>query len=124
MSSESHLQNAVASSQLCSSISMQRASPPVRAAWCTHVCLLSSTARTFAPLASSVATSGSVQPAMCCTATESTLSPPGRGYDCFRTWQALAVGTVPLVPEDPAYDARLLELGQRRLPPPKYSVTR
>ena len=49
---------------------------------------------------------------------QSTLSPPGRGYDCFRTWQALAVGTVPLVPEDPAYDARLLELGQRRLPPP------
>ena len=47
-----------------------------------------------------------------------TLSPPGRGYDCFRTWQALAVGTVPLVPEDPVYDARLFELGPRRLPPP------
>ncbi|CAE8596070.1 unnamed protein product, partial [Polarella glacialis] len=28
---------------------------------------------------------------------QSVLSPPGRGYDCGRTWQALAVGTVPLV---------------------------
>lgn len=49
---------------------------------------------------------------------QSTLSPPGRGYDCFRTWQALSVGTVPLVPEDPAFDMRLLDLGPQTLPAP------
>ena len=37
------------------------------------------------------------------------LSPPGRGYDCFRTWQTLAVGSVALVLEDDAFDARLFE---------------
>lgn len=37
------------------------------------------------------------------------LSPPGRGYDCFRTWQAIAVGTVPLVVADAAFDGRLFE---------------
>ena len=26
---------------------------------------------------------------------KASLSPPGRGYDCGRTWQALALGTVP-----------------------------
>lgn len=36
-----------------------------------------------------------------------TLSPPGRGYDCGRTWQALAVGTLPLVVDDDAFDQRL-----------------
>ena len=35
------------------------------------------------------------------------LSPPGRGYDCCRTWQAVAVGTVPLVVNDAAFDQRL-----------------
>jgi hypothetical protein len=25
------------------------------------------------------------------------VSPPGRGYDCYRTWEALAVGCVPIV---------------------------
>jgi hypothetical protein len=38
-----------------------------------------------------------------------TISPPGRGYDCYRTWQALAVGCVPLVTLDSAFDARLVE---------------
>merc|ERR1719221_825400 len=28
------------------------------------------------------------------------LSPPGMGYDCFRHWEALAVGSVPLVKND------------------------
>ena len=36
------------------------------------------------------------------------LSPPGNGLDCFRTWDALAVGTVPIVkrqgPMDRMYD--------------------
>jgi hypothetical protein len=35
------------------------------------------------------------------------LSPPGGGYDCFRTWQALAVGAAPLVVDDPTFDRRL-----------------
>jgi hypothetical protein len=47
-----------------------------------------------------------------------TLSPAGRGSDCFRTWQALAVGTAPLVPEDATYDSRLLQLGPTPIPPP------
>jgi len=48
------------------------------------------------------------------------LSPPGRGYDCGRTWQALAVGCVPLVVEDRAFDQRLhLEAGPVFVPPPE-----
>ena len=46
------------------------------------------------------------------------LSPPGRGHDCFRTWQALSVGTVPLVVEDPNFESGLLGLGPVALPPP------
>ena len=46
------------------------------------------------------------------------LSPPGRGLDCFRTWQALALGSVPLVPRDQAFDPRLHELGPAAIPPP------
>ncbi|CAE8658488.1 unnamed protein product, partial [Polarella glacialis] len=38
---------------------------------------------------------------------QSTLSPPGKGYDCYRTWQAVAVGTVPVVVYDALFDARL-----------------
>lgn len=38
---------------------------------------------------------------------QTVLSPPGRGHDCYRTWQALAVGTVPLVVADPCFDDRL-----------------
>jgi len=37
------------------------------------------------------------------------LSPPGSGYDCFRTWQVLAVGAVPLIVHDPAFDLRLFD---------------
>ena len=48
----------------------------------------------------------------------STLSPPGRGHDCFRTWQALAVGTTPLVPCDDTFDARLNHAGPIVLPAP------
>ena len=40
---------------------------------------------------------------------QAVLSPPGRGYDCFRTWEALALGTVPLVVRDEAFDQRLFE---------------
>ena len=43
------------------------------------------------------------------------LSPPGRGHDCFRTWQALAVGTTPLVANDPAF-ASLSHLGAVAVP--------
>ena len=46
------------------------------------------------------------------------LSPPGRGHDCFRTWQALCVGTVPLVVDDPAFDDGLLALGPVVIPSP------
>tara|TARA_B110001452_G_scaffold89906_1_gene73828 strand:+ start:3025 stop:3444 length:420 start_codon:yes stop_codon:yes gene_type:complete len=49
-----------------------------------------------------------------------TLSPPGKGYDCFRTWQALAVGTVPLVVRDERFDLRLIDgTGPEALPPPQ-----
>ena len=37
------------------------------------------------------------------------LSPPGNGFDCFRTWEALAVGTIPIVHNHSEYDARLFE---------------
>jgi hypothetical protein len=47
------------------------------------------------------------------------LSPPGKGFDCFRTWQALSVGTVPLVAAEPRYDERLYaETGVVVLPRP------
>ena len=43
-----------------------------------------------------------------------------RRYDCFRTWQALAVGSVPLVVEDPVFDQRLVAVpGVRALPRPE-----
>ena len=49
-----------------------------------------------------------------------TISPPGRGYDCYRTWQALAVGCVPLVTRDPAFDQRLYEgTGPEYIPRPE-----
>ena len=49
-----------------------------------------------------------------------TLSPPGKGYDCFRTWQALAVSTVPLVMRDERFDPRLIDgTGPETLPPPE-----
>lgn len=35
------------------------------------------------------------------------LSPPGKGFDCYRTWQAIAVGTAPIVVEDATFDMRL-----------------
>ena len=45
-----------------------------------------------------------------------TLSPPGRGFDCFRTWQALAMGTTPLVIAEAGFDRSLLKLGPRAIP--------
>lgn len=45
------------------------------------------------------------------------LSPPGRGYDCGRTWQVLAVGSVPLVLNDDRFDQRLHAAGPQWMPP-------
>jgi len=48
---------------------------------------------------------------------KSALSPPGGGFDCFRTWQALALGTVPLIVFDSNYDHRLFaNTGARQCP--------
>lgn len=48
------------------------------------------------------------------------LSPPGSGYDCLRTWQAVAVGSVPLIVRDDAFDARLFDgTGAVALPRPE-----
>mmetsp|Transcript_72381 Transcript_72381/g.132485 ORF Transcript_72381/g.132485 Transcript_72381/m.132485 type:complete len:394 (+) Transcript_72381:80-1261(+) len=47
------------------------------------------------------------------------LSPPGGGYDCHRTWEALAVGSVPLVLWNESFDKRLFEhTGVRYIPHP------
>jgi len=41
------------------------------------------------------------------------------GFDCFRTWQALALGTVPLVVDSGSFDARLLHgTGPQLIPSP------
>jgi len=49
---------------------------------------------------------------------QSVLSPPGRGYDCYRTWEALAVGTAPVVVDDTSFDDRLLKsAGCTYIPP-------
>jgi len=51
---------------------------------------------------------------------QSVLSPPGRGYDCGRTWQALAVGSVPLVVEDAMFDQRIhVDVGTEYIPRPE-----
>ncbi len=34
-----------------------------------------------------------------------TLSPPGNGFDCHRTWEALYLGTVPIVKRSPFFEA-------------------
>lgn len=47
-----------------------------------------------------------------------TLSPPGKGFDCYRTWQAIAVGTSPLVVPDELFDMRLYtDSGLLTIPP-------
>lgn len=51
---------------------------------------------------------------------QSVLSPPGRGYDCSRTWQAIAIGTVPLVVDDPKFDQRIhTPAGPQYIPSPE-----
>lgn len=51
---------------------------------------------------------------------QSVLSPPGRGYDCTRTWQAIAAGAVPLVVDDVTFDQRLHSLaGPKYIPRPE-----
>merc|ERR1712228_1150724 len=48
---------------------------------------------------------------------QSVLSLPGRGYDCCRTWQTIAVGSVPLVFNDAKFDQRLHhDTGPRYIP--------
>eukprot|EP00040_Diaphanoeca_grandis_P011170 m.57229 g.57229 ORF g.57229 m.57229 type:complete len:347 (+) comp22350_c0_seq1:495-1535(+) len=37
------------------------------------------------------------------------LSPPGNGYDCFRTWEVLAVGSIPIVHDDGRFDQRVFD---------------
>jgi len=50
---------------------------------------------------------------------QSTLSPPGKGHDCFRTWQAIALGTAPFVVDDPMFDSRLYaDAGTNIMPAP------
>jgi len=39
----------------------------------------------------------------------SVLSPPGLGHDCWRTWEALTVGSVPLVLKDTDFDQRIFK---------------
>jgi hypothetical protein len=34
-----------------------------------------------------------------------TLSPPGNGFDCHRTWEALYLGTIPIVKRSPFFEA-------------------
>jgi hypothetical protein len=34
-----------------------------------------------------------------------TLSPPGNGFDCHRTWEALYLGVIPIVKRSPFFDA-------------------
>ena len=46
------------------------------------------------------------------------LSPPGVGYDAYKTWEILAAGAVPVVVPDAAFDARLFDGAPvARLPP-------
>ncbi|CAK9052294.1 unnamed protein product [Durusdinium trenchii] len=48
------------------------------------------------------------------------LSPPGKGYDCTRTWEALAMGSMPLILRDEDFDQRIYEhAGIRSLPAPE-----
>lgn len=35
------------------------------------------------------------------------LSPPGKGYDCTRSWEAISVGSTPLILKNPAFDQRI-----------------
>ena len=42
------------------------------------------------------------------------LSPPGKGYDCTRTWEAVAMGCVPLILRDETFDLSSLERPQSR----------
>lgn len=37
------------------------------------------------------------------------LSPPGWGYDCFRTWEIVAVGATPIVIDVASFDMRLFD---------------
>ncbi|CAJ1362015.1 unnamed protein product [Effrenium voratum] len=42
------------------------------------------------------------------------LSPPGKGFDCTRTWEALAVGSMPLVAESKTFDPRIYDAARIR----------
>lgn len=48
------------------------------------------------------------------------LSPPGKGYDCTRTWEALAMGSIPVILRDENFDMRIYQQASvRTLPPPE-----
>lgn len=40
---------------------------------------------------------------------QAVLSPPGVGYDCYRTWEALLVGSVPFITANDEFDTRVHE---------------
>lgn len=54
---------------------------------------------------------------------KATLSPPGVAYDCFRTWEAMAVGTVPLVTKSADFDMRLFDNTAARFIPEPPQLT-
>lgn len=37
------------------------------------------------------------------------LSPRGVGYDCFRHWQVLSAGSIPIIPIEDAFDMRMFD---------------
>ena len=37
------------------------------------------------------------------------LSPLGNGYDCFRTWEIFAMGSIPIVVNDEAFNMRVYD---------------
>lgn len=48
------------------------------------------------------------------------LSPPGKGYDCTRTWESLAMGSMPLILRDETFDMRIYDKASiRSIPPPE-----
>lgn len=49
----------------------------------------------------------------------SVLSPPGKGYDCTRTWESISVGSSPWLLKDTQFDQRIYEAARvNYMPPP------
>mmetsp|Transcript_128336 Transcript_128336/g.256323 ORF Transcript_128336/g.256323 Transcript_128336/m.256323 type:complete len:359 (+) Transcript_128336:188-1264(+) len=51
------------------------------------------------------------------------LSPPGKGYDCTRTWEAISVGSMPLILNNPAFDQRIYVNSQVQFIPAPEELT-